>query len=390
MFNFLKNIFSQERLNKKANEVVDELIIKTTKTFDTKKAHITREKLKSLSELNLELSQAADAMREVSTDLIEKLNSKVEGLTTEIHAIAESATDGIMTLDYRGNIINLNHAVEQIFDYSFEELTGKDISKILPISIPGYDENVHSFCDIMQYVSQNIFNNLKYNGGSLNINNYFSLSKTNRTLVGKTKTGKNIFLEMNVNVINPGVLTYDKLQYICVMKDITELTKTKQEINNLINFQLSLVEAIPNAVFWKDKNYRYLGCNSEFERMTGFKRKDILGKTLTELCDELEKTLQKGEIVTLVEEKRRLIQGEESLKQLIDDAIQQGKSISDIKRTPVKNVLYNKITQQLKDIVIYRTIVVDEDGNFNGLVCSIMDISKLVELKDHPPGPITK
>jgi PAS domain-containing protein len=174
------------------------------------------------------------------------------------------------------------------------------------------------------------------------------------------------------------------------MKDITELTKTKQEINNLINFQLSLVEAIPNAVFWKDKNYRYLGCNSEFERMTGFKRKDILGKTLTELCDELEKTLQKGEIVTLVEEKRRLIQGEESLKQLIDDAIQQGKSISDIKRTPVKNVLYNKITQQLKDIVIYRTIVVDEDGNFNGLVCSIMDISKLVELKDHPPGPITK
>jgi PAS domain-containing protein len=389
MFNFLKNIFSQERLNKKADKAVDDLISITTNGFDTKKAHLTREKLNSLSALSLELSEAANAMREVSGDLIDKLNSRVEGLTTEIHAISESATDGIMTLDYRGNIINLNHAVEQIFEYEFEELTGKDISKILPISIPGYDENVHSFCDIMQYVSQNIYNNLKYNGGSLNINNYFSLSKTNRTLVGKTKNGRNIFLEMNVNVINPGVLSFEKLQYICVMKDITELTRTKQEINKLVNFQLSLVEAIPNAVFWKDKDYRYLGCNSEFERMTGFKRDEILGKTLAELCDELEKTLQKGEIVTLLEEKMRLIQGEESLKTLIDDAIKHGKSIADIKRTPVKNILFNKITQKMKDIVIYRTIVVDEDGNFNGLVCSIMDVSKLVELKEHPPGPIS-
>jgi PAS domain-containing protein len=264
-----------------------------------------------------------------------------------------------------------------MFEYDFEQLTGKDISKILPICISGYNEKEHHFTDVMESVSRNIFNNLKFKGGSLDINKYFSLSKKNKRIVGKTKSGKSIFLEINVNIINPGITSYEKLQYICIMKDVTELTSSKNEIKNLAKFQLSLVEAIPNAVYWKDKNYRYIGCNSEFERISGFKRKEIIGKTLSELYTAVEKS-KDGFTTSDIEEKNRLIGGEEHVKKLIDNAQKNGIPLTNIKRTPIKNRLYNKNTGEYKDVVIYRTVFVNEDGEFDGLVCSMMDITKLL------------
>lgn len=377
MFTFLKNLFSQERVNKEINESVTALINKTNRSINTKVNILTRNKLESLTKLNDDLTNATYEMKQVSSDLINKLNNQIEGLTTEIKAISETSSEGIITLDYRGVIINLNHSVEKMFGYDFNQLTGKDISKILPICISGYNEKEHHFTDVMKSVSQNIFNNLKFKGGSLDINKYFSLSKKNKRIVGKTRSGKNIFLEINVNIINPGITSYEKLQYICIIKDVTELTSSKNEIKNLAKFQLSLVEAIPNAVYWKDKNYRYIGCNSEFEKISGFKRKEIIGKTLTELYKDVEKTMDNISPSDL-EEKNRLIEGEEHIKKLIENAQKNGTPLTNIKRTPIKNKLYNKNTKEYKDVIIYRTIFINENGEFDGLVCSIMDITKLL------------
>lgn len=377
MFKFLKNLFSQERANKEINEKVDELICKTNRSINTTSNSLTKRKLESLVALNDELSNATNEMKQVSTDLINKLNTQIEGLTTEIKAIAETSSEGIITLDYRGVIINLNHVVEKMFGYDFNYLTGKDISKILPISITGYNEKIHSFQDVMESVSKNIFNNLRFKGGSVDINKYFSLSKSNKRIVGKTKAGLTIFLEMNVNIINPGVTSYEKVQYICIMKDVTELTTSKKEIQDLAKFQLSLVEAIPNAVYWKDKNFRYIGCNSEFERISGFKRKEIIGKTIHELYEVALKS-KKSFTATDEQERDKLIGGEDQIKRLVEKAEAEGTPLTNIKRTPIRNKLYNKNTGEYNDVVIYRTIFVNEDGDFDGLVCSMMDITKLL------------
>lgn len=49
-----------------------------------------------------------------------------------LHAIIETAIDGIITIDSRGRIENLNPSALKIFGYTEEELIGKNISMLMP------------------------------------------------------------------------------------------------------------------------------------------------------------------------------------------------------------------------------------------------------------------
>jgi len=378
MFNWLKTIFSKERVNKQFNIEVQELINSTKNNINSDMDKVTRKKLQSLAVLNTQLNQGVEEMKSVAGELINKLNSQVDGLNKQITAISETASEGIMTLDYRGKIINANKSVVNMFGYSLSELTEFNISKIIPISIPELLEGRRDFCDLMQSVTLNIFNNLKYREGNMNVNNYFSLSKTNRRVIGETKDRKNIYLDMNVNIINPNVANYTNIQYICVMTNVTELVQTKKEIEELINFQLSLVEAIPNSVFWKDKNFKYLGCNSEFEQLTGFSREQIIGKTLTELVEiALHENVEFDE--TELKDGDELIAGEARIMAEVWECREKGLPLSSLKKVVAKNRIYNRLTGEFKDIIVYRSILVDENGDFDGIVCSIMDITKMIQ-----------
>ena len=44
-----------------------------------------------------------------------------------------------------------------------------------------------------------------------------------------------------------------------------------------------LIEAIPGPVFYKDAQFRYLGCNSAFEAFTGLPASELIGKKPNEL-----------------------------------------------------------------------------------------------------------
>ncbi len=52
--------------------------------------------------------------------------------TRLLHAIIETAIDGIITIDSRGRIENLNPSALKIFGYREEELIGKNISVLMP------------------------------------------------------------------------------------------------------------------------------------------------------------------------------------------------------------------------------------------------------------------
>ncbi len=52
---------------------------------------------------------------------------------------------------------------------------------------------------------------------------------------------------------------------------------------NRIRFQHTLINTIPNPVFYKDADCRYLGCNTAFEAYVGFSAEVLIGKTPHEL-----------------------------------------------------------------------------------------------------------
>ncbi|MDD5087843.1 MAG: PAS domain S-box protein [bacterium] len=79
----------------------------------------------------------------------------------------------------------------------------------------------------------------------------------------------------------------EMLYYEGTVEDITEHKQAEeqskeqaQEIERSRNILLQILESIPARVFWKDKDLRYLGCNSLFAHDAGRPRPDdLLGKT---------------------------------------------------------------------------------------------------------------
>ena len=88
-----------------------------------------------------------------------------------------------------------------------------------------------------------------------------------------TKNNKNIFV---VNIVD---ITKEKL-------DEQALEKTNKELERSNQMLKSLMDSVPDLIFYKDLNFNYFGCNSAFEKFVGKSKEEIVGKTDFDLFGE--------------------------------------------------------------------------------------------------------
>jgi PAS domain S-box-containing protein len=69
-------------------------------------------------------------------------------------------------------------------------------------------------------------------------------------------------------------------------QDVTGFKKTEHELITQSGLVNSLLDSIPDLIFFKDKEGVYLGCNPHFAAFVGKKREDIVGKTDYDLFDK--------------------------------------------------------------------------------------------------------
>ena len=86
------------------------------------------------------------------------------------------------------------------------------------------------------------------------------------------------FTELNNEIINMQRELHKKNAYI------SDLLNKKEEVFNIIeiqkNFFKQMLNAIPDFIFYKDIDSKYLGCNKAFaEKVIGLKEDEIIGKT---------------------------------------------------------------------------------------------------------------
>ncbi len=63
-----------------------------------------------------------------------------------------------------------------------------------------------------------------------------------------------------------------------------EREQTSQALQEQLHFIQALFNAIPNPVFYKDREGRYLGCNQAFSRFYGLSPEEVAGKTVYEVA----------------------------------------------------------------------------------------------------------
>ena len=82
------------------------------------------------------------------------------------------------------------------------------------------------------------------------------------------------------------IYVQDKKYRFTVVNDITELKHAEDQISQQAGVISSLLDSIPDIIFFKDINGVYLGCNRPFAELVEKSRDEIVGKTDYDLFDK--------------------------------------------------------------------------------------------------------
>lgn len=73
------------------------------------------------------------------------------------------------------------------------------------------------------------------------------------------------------------------LSVVVVMRDISQRKQVENALKEQVHFVQTLIDAIPNPIFFKDTEGRYLGCNKAFEAALGKSAAEVVGKSVHDL-----------------------------------------------------------------------------------------------------------
>jgi len=98
---------------------------------------------------------------------------------------------------------------------------------------------------------------------------------TNYETVIQHKDGRLITVELTASTLNYN----GRLAHMMFVRDITERKEAKLRLENERQQLKTLFETIPDLIWLKHKDGRFISCNHEFERLLGVPVEDLIGKT---------------------------------------------------------------------------------------------------------------
>lgn len=160
------------------------------------------------------------------------------------------ATSSIVWISKDGKLVDFNPAFSQMLQYSREEL--------LTLSIPDIDPLYE-------------WEQWPYHWEQLRQNQVLSLLTKHRR-----KDGSSLDVEVNAHF-----LEFDGQEFNCAfVSDVTDRLQAEEQLRASHRFLQAILNNIPDGVFWKDRESKYLGANIFFMKIANWNATDdIVGKT---------------------------------------------------------------------------------------------------------------
>jgi len=185
----------------------------------------------------------------VSRDITKR--KLAEAGNARLAAIVNSSDDAIFSTTREGVIATWNAGAERMYGYAAEEIKGKSFSTFIPedrrADLAGIAERLLRGERLVHFEHED----MRKDGSRLQV---LTLSPI------KDATG----FVTGVSIIS---------------RDITERKRAEEELYQSRQMLQSILDTIPQRVFWKDRNMLFLGCNSAFAIDAGLKDPtEIIGK----------------------------------------------------------------------------------------------------------------
>jgi PAS domain S-box-containing protein len=187
-------------------------------------------------------------LQAIVRDVTERKKTE-EQISMLAHAI-KSISESVCLTDMNGNIIFVNNSFSSSYNYSDSEIIGKHISILLSSDKPG------------ALLNKMLFDTLK--------------EGWNGEVVSRRRDGTEFLTSMSTSVIKND--NDDPVALITVAMDITDRKKSENELRQSKQMLQLILDNVPQRIFWKDVNSKYLGCNKNFANDAGFSSpKEIIG-----------------------------------------------------------------------------------------------------------------
>lgn len=241
-----------------------------------------------------------------------------------LQTLFETVDDFLIIFDQEGKIRHVNPAVVSRLGYPHETLTGMVIGQLVRPSPDAGRETIEEF--------------------------FFSPTSRHHALDLQPKNGSAIPVDMNA--IRGRWSNADVI--FSLSRDVSERVRTEAELKQAhgelkrhLTFLEALLIALPNPVFYKDREGRYLGCNEAFCRQLGVTPETIQGRTVFELWpSDLAQTYHQKDL----------------------DLMASGGS--QVYESQVKNAAGER-----RDVIYSKGVFRNEDGSVAGLVGAYVDIT---------------
>ncbi|HEU0220318.1 MAG TPA: PAS domain S-box protein [Gallionella sp.] len=155
----------------------------------------------------------------------------------------------LATLD--GKHVDVNKAYADFLGYPREKILGKSVVELHVIS---------------EEERQKMLELARKGGGSVH----------NADIEVQLRDGRLCHLLFSLETISIGGVQHS----LATLLDITERKRAEGALRKSKDLLQSVVENTPVHIFWKDRDSRYLGCNTQFAKAAGYSRPDeLIGKT---------------------------------------------------------------------------------------------------------------
>ncbi|MCX7780692.1 MAG: sigma 54-interacting transcriptional regulator [Negativicutes bacterium] len=258
--------------------------------------------------------------------LVKTLRKALQEFRTQFTAVIDSAQNGILAVDSRGVIIIANRVVAEIIGKQGENLTGRQVAEVIPNSLLP------------------------------------AILKSQKPLLGqKIQIGDMVVLANYSPIIEDGEL----IGAISVFQDISILENISSELNYVKGLMHEL-EAIINSsydgMFITDGNGVVLRLNRAYERITGIKAAEVVGKTMQQLVAEKYYdqsvsvlVMEKGERITI----NQTVKGDRKLlvtgNPIFDGAGKLFRVVTNVRDVTELSVLQEQLTKSKEQTLKYET-----------------------------------